>query len=256
MYTIYSEQLIYTRLATLRSTEYYVPGVIHAKKKNAQIRFEKSLTPIQKKLQRHFNFHFFGEKHPSLWSSYSIIEMAILKITYLCIFLIAVSSSSRALAFTGSQCLNSHPPMNRISSLGKSYASSKSLPIIHTKDYAGHYHAPIHNLVQTEAATRETNFVSRIISSQLSNLFQFDKSKAASMGVAFAMTYNFISNINGSITLSTAWYIASVRVSYDVVWHNHVPVKVANHHLVSFCITDWTFSTGWRSMEVTHGCLW
>eukprot|EP00526_Cylindrotheca_closterium_P019632 CAMPEP_0113607976 /NCGR_PEP_ID=MMETSP0017_2-20120614/3674_1 /TAXON_ID=2856 /ORGANISM="Cylindrotheca closterium" /LENGTH=229 /DNA_ID=CAMNT_0000516621 /DNA_START=84 /DNA_END=773 /DNA_ORIENTATION=+ /assembly_acc=CAM_ASM_000147 len=136
--------------------------------------------------------------------------MSISNIIYLCILLIALSSRS-ASAFTGSQCLDSHPPMNRVSSLGKSFAASKSLPIMHTKDYAAQYHAPIRTLVQTEVATRDTNLVSRIIPSQLSNLFQFDKSKAASMGVAFAMTYNFISNINGSITLSTAWYIASVR---------------------------------------------
>lgn len=158
------------------------------------------------------------------------MNMSISNISFLCILLIALSSRS-ALAFTGSQCLNSHPPTNRISSLGRSFATSNSLPIIHTKDYAGHYHAPIHTLVQTEVATRETNLVSRIIPSQISKLFQFDKSKAASMGVAFAMTYSFISNINGSITLSTAWYMASARVSCVIARIEQFPVKMKD----TFC---------------------
>ncbi|CAJ1969656.1 unnamed protein product [Cylindrotheca closterium] len=141
--------------------------------------------------------------------------MSISKITFLCVLLIAVFSSRSALAFTGNQCLKSNrDSLSRVSSRGRSFEASKTLAIVHNKDYYTghyHYHAPIHTLVQTEAATREKNFVSRMIPSQLSNLFHFDKSKAASMGVAFAMTYNFISNINGSITLSTAWYIASAR---------------------------------------------
>jgi len=100
--------------------------------------------------------------------------------------------------------------MNRAPSIGKSLSASKSYGVTtmpHPMDYADQYYGPVH----TQAATREANPLSRIIPSQLSNLFQFDKSKAASMGVSFAMTYNFISNINGSITLSAAWYIASIR---------------------------------------------
>jgi len=40
---------------------------------------------------------------------------------------------------------------------------------------------------------------------------KFDKDKMAKMGIDFGLTYNMISNINGSVTLSTAWYIASMK---------------------------------------------
>lgn len=136
--------------------------------------------------------------------------------TYLlCILLIALSSS-RTLAFTaGSQCLNSNTvTINRVSSTEKSLAASESFPVTtlsHPMDYSDHHHH--YHTATVATATPRENVLSRIIPSQVTNLFQFDKSKAASMGVSFAMTYNFISNINGSITLSTAWYIASIRVS-------------------------------------------
>jgi hypothetical protein len=39
-----------------------------------------------------------------------------------------------------------------------------------------------------------------------------DKEAIAKLGVSFGLTYNLISNINGSISLSLAWYIASVKV--------------------------------------------
>lgn len=40
---------------------------------------------------------------------------------------------------------------------------------------------------------------------------KFDREKVAKMGIDFGLTYNMISNINGSVTLSTAWYIASMK---------------------------------------------
>jgi hypothetical protein len=39
-----------------------------------------------------------------------------------------------------------------------------------------------------------------------------DKEAITKLGVSFGLTYNLISNINGSISLSLAWYIASVKV--------------------------------------------
>jgi hypothetical protein len=39
-----------------------------------------------------------------------------------------------------------------------------------------------------------------------------DKQAVAKLGIAFGLTYNIISNINGSISLSLAWYIASKKV--------------------------------------------
>jgi hypothetical protein len=49
------------------------------------------------------------------------------------------------------------------------------------------------------------------ITSRLSNLVRFDKKRVAKLGVSFMMTYNLISNVNGSIFLSLAWYITSLR---------------------------------------------
>lgn len=40
---------------------------------------------------------------------------------------------------------------------------------------------------------------------------KIDKENIAKMGVDFMLTYNMVSNINGSITLSSAWYIASMK---------------------------------------------
>ncbi|KAG7371833.1 hypothetical protein IV203_017975 [Nitzschia inconspicua] len=38
-----------------------------------------------------------------------------------------------------------------------------------------------------------------------------DKEAIAKLGISFGLTYNLISNINGSISLSLAWYIASTK---------------------------------------------
>lgn len=40
---------------------------------------------------------------------------------------------------------------------------------------------------------------------------KLDRQAIAKMGIDFGLTYNMISNINGSVTLSTAWYIASMK---------------------------------------------
>lgn len=45
----------------------------------------------------------------------------------------------------------------------------------------------------------------------ISNLFGIDPSKISSLGVTFALSYSLISQINGSITLSVAWYLAAKR---------------------------------------------
>jgi hypothetical protein len=58
----------------------------------------------------------------------------------------------------------------------------------------------------------ESGMLSKI-GSRLSNLVSFDKKRVAKLGVSFMITYNLISNINGSIFLSLAWYITSLRVS-------------------------------------------
>jgi len=40
---------------------------------------------------------------------------------------------------------------------------------------------------------------------------KFDRQAIAKMGIDFGLTYNMISNVNGSVTLSAAWYIASMK---------------------------------------------
>lgn len=51
----------------------------------------------------------------------------------------------------------------------------------------------------------------RSASRAISNLFGVDSKKLSRLGVAFALSYSIISNINGSITLSIAWYMSSRR---------------------------------------------
>lgn len=46
---------------------------------------------------------------------------------------------------------------------------------------------------------------------KIRNAMKFDRKAIAKLGVDFGLTYNMISNINGSFTLSTAWYIASMK---------------------------------------------
>ena len=55
-----------------------------------------------------------------------------------------------------------------------------------------------------------------------------DKATIAKLGIAFGLTYNIISNINGSISLSMAWYIASKKVS------------ASSRRIVSCQVKSWT----------------
>ena len=50
---------------------------------------------------------------------------------------------------------------------------------------------------------------------KIKNSMKVDKENIAKMGVDFFLTYNMVSNVNGSITLSSAWYIASMKVRMD-----------------------------------------
>jgi hypothetical protein len=45
---------------------------------------------------------------------------------------------------------------------------------------------------------------------------RFDTSKMAEKGVAFALSYALVSNLNGAVSLSLAWYIACLRVSFVI----------------------------------------
>ena len=46
----------------------------------------------------------------------------------------------------------------------------------------------------------------------ISNLFGLNASRISSLGVAFALSYSILSQINGAITLSAAWYLSCKRV--------------------------------------------
>ena len=43
-----------------------------------------------------------------------------------------------------------------------------------------------------------------------------DRKQMAELGISFMLSYNLISNINGSMFLSLSWYISSVRVSGNI----------------------------------------
>jgi hypothetical protein len=47
---------------------------------------------------------------------------------------------------------------------------------------------------------------------RLKRVSRIDKEAIAKLGIAFGLTYNLVSNINGSVTLSLAWYMASKKV--------------------------------------------
>lgn len=72
----------------------------------------------------------------------------------------------------------------------------------------------IQSLVSTTSTktktTRRNNILARTWG-KIRDSMKFDKQAIAKMGIDFGLTYNMISNINGSITLSTAWYIASIK---------------------------------------------
>jgi len=63
---------------------------------------------------------------------------------------------------------------------------------------------------QAQAMTTKWALLTRLWQ-KMKNAVKIDRQAIAKMGVDFGLTYNMISNINGSITLSTAWYIASMK---------------------------------------------
>ena len=63
--------------------------------------------------------------------------------------------------------------------------------------------------------TRTKKNILRYAWRKIKGSMKIDKENIAKMGVDFMLTYNMVSNINGSITLSSAWYIASMKVRMD-----------------------------------------
>jgi hypothetical protein len=61
---------------------------------------------------------------------------------------------------------------------------------------------------------------------KLKDATKFDRKAIAKMGIDFGLTYNMISNINGSFTLSAAWYISSMKVRQNKSYRYVVEVKM------------------------------
>ena len=52
---------------------------------------------------------------------------------------------------------------------------------------------------------------------RISNLFGVDRKQISKLGVSFALSYSIISNLNGAISFSIAWYMSCKRVS--LLWY-------------------------------------
>lgn len=48
---------------------------------------------------------------------------------------------------------------------------------------------------------------------KLKGLSKIDKQAVAKLGITFGLTYNVISNINDSVSMTLAWYMTSKKVS-------------------------------------------
>ena len=80
----------------------------------------------------------------------------------------------------------------------------------------------------TSTSTSTSNNILIDTWNKIKSSMKFDKQAIIGLGFDFGLTYNFISNINGSITLSVAWYIASMKVSKE----NNTMVYFVNIHLL------------------------
>jgi len=67
------------------------------------------------------------------------------------------------------------------------------------------------SLITTTPSSTTTSNRLTTIWRKIKNKMKFDKEAIAKMGIDFGLTYNMISNVNGSFTLSAAWYIASMK---------------------------------------------
>lgn len=57
----------------------------------------------------------------------------------------------------------------------------------------------------------ETSGPFKKVYQNISNLFGIDTKRVSELGVSFALAYSVISNLNGAVSLSTAWYISCRR---------------------------------------------
>jgi len=105
------------------------------------------------------------------------------------------------------------------------------------------------------AEEHQTNTSSKIrwLRQTWSRALRVDRKQVAELGMSFMLTYNLVSNINGSIFLSLAWYITSIRVSaWPAYFFESLPF-VPNLRIQLFL--DGTFTNRCRAMERLAGNL-
>lgn len=93
--------------------------------------------------------------------------------------------------------------------------------------------------VGTEAIQQDHRMPTRA-SSRFGGIFHFDRQKFAKLGIAFALTYNIISNICGSVTFSIAWFMASKRVRTSWLKALFLPKNVADHPMLLFSFSSFS----------------
>ena len=93
----------------------------------------------------------------------------------------------------------------RLDTIGE-VSQNMTFPLLLSDD--GH---SIQSLITTTTKQKRSSVLTRVWG-KITESMKFDRKEIAKMGIDFGLTYNMISNINGSITLSTAWYIASMKV--------------------------------------------
>lgn len=56
---------------------------------------------------------------------------------------------------------------------------------------------------------------------RITKLFGVNKLAIRKHGVSFALAYSIISNLNGALSLSVAWYMTVKRVSSSIIYKIH-----------------------------------
>ena len=67
----------------------------------------------------------------------------------------------------------------------------------------------------------ETSLPFKDVYKRITNLFGVNKLAMRKHGVSFALAYSIISNLNGALSLSVAWYMTVKRVSIILFWNTY-----------------------------------
>ena len=103
---------------------------------------------------------------------------------------------------------------------------------------------------------------------RLSNVFGIDKAAIRKKGVSFALAYSIISNLNGAISLSVAWYMTVKRVSSVYTLGISYMLCLLVHYILLYILlinffsslptphaTDWYITTSTRTKEGTPSII-